>query len=89
MYAQNAGEDDPLLFDDFQELCESIGDVPLDFGSPDHVQRVLNALPFVQVNKCMSEKVKWTRWGSHQDAALDFLPNLPFKKMPGQSNPAS
>lgn len=79
-YALHAGPDDELLLDSFEELCHSVGDTPPDFGSKDHIDRVIRGLPYMQAFKSMTSKVKWTRWKSHYDAAESFLPLLPCKK---------
>lgn len=80
IFAQNAGIDDELLLTDFEGLCEAMGDMPLDFGSPDHVKRIVESLPFAQAFTRKAQKTKWSRWGSHQDSAQEFLPNIPCKR---------
>ena len=79
-YVIEAGPDDELLVEEFEALCESLGDVPLDYGSKEHKERVVASLPYAAAFKAMVEKVRWTRWGSHAAAAEEFLPILPCKR---------
>lgn len=74
-YVLMADPQDELFLRIFEPLCRSRGDVPPDFGSVEHCARVFQQLPFADCFRHMSEKVKWTRWGSHLWALVDFRPN--------------
>ena len=80
-YASTVGPDDELLNMFFEEICDAEGDHPSDFGSPEHFARVLQNLPFDKAFASMTEKVKWTRWGSHHWSLVDFLPMKPKKAL--------
>lgn len=59
-------------------MCDAIGDHPADYGSEEHLTRIIHGLADIG-DKRMLEKVKWARWGSHQDAVVDFIPRRPVR----------
>ena len=73
LFSRVAAEDDDLLALHLENLCEALGDHAVDFGSPEHVQRVVGTVR-AKLGARMVEKVKWTRWGSHDTSLREFLP---------------
>ncbi|CAK0875645.1 unnamed protein product [Prorocentrum cordatum] len=74
-YAVTAFTDEDLLMSYFEDMCKLSGDVPVDFGTLEHVQRVIDRLPFEACFARMDERVKWSRWGSHQRCMREFKPH--------------
>lgn len=72
--------DDELLAHHFEELCTAVGDHPSDYGSPEHVIRVVQSLPDL-LSESIIPKVKWTRWGSHHWSLKEFLKIKPHKEL--------
>ena len=79
-WATHLSFDDEDLMDNFEEICIAMGGMPADFGSADHVERVLGSIHLDELFVAMPEKVKWTRWASHHWACKEFLPKMPLKR---------
>ena len=79
-WATQLSFDDEDLMENFEEICIAMRDMPADFGSADHVKRVLGSIHLDELFVAMPEKVKWTRWASHHWTCKEFLPKMPLKR---------
>lgn len=79
-WAHVAAEDDEFAMQHFQDMCEASEDFPPDYGTKEHIARVIKELPFDKCMEALQHKVKWTRWGSHDVAMVKFLPDKPKKQ---------
>ena len=80
-FVSNACADDELLGELFEDMCDEDEDHPADFGTREHVARVLGGLSFEACFTAMEEKVKWTRWGSNHFAVRELLKHRTKKKL--------
>ena len=78
-FAADAEADDEILLEHLEECFEG-REIPLDFGSKEHIQRFLDELPTEEAFTCATEKVKWTRWGSHHWSLKKYLAIKGLKK---------
>ena len=66
---------DDLLMSYFEDMCKECNDIPTDFASDEHIERVVTRMPYDVCFSRMDQRVKWSRWGSHHQRILAFRPH--------------